>query len=308
MPPPALHCRVCGRNDFESRRGLSFHLNKTSCGVIFEDSFPEMKRSRADENALLSHLAAPKPREVESPIIQQFEAQEQEEVVDFQVYADFAETHDNPPSPIHGGGDDGDDDGGGGPIILSAGLVEISSKPIQYERLLLLEEEEEEEQQDNHQPTALDIQAPQQQQELNFLASSISREATQQEEHAEVEAPPASLLGKASLHALPKSVTIQSSVSLFDQSMACFYKLFDTAGAPKYLCDDLFELLRQQILCNSFNPLNPEMTQRKSYFDRVQSRLGIPPPDSIPVLLESGQEVVVYPISFLGETATPFAI
>jgi hypothetical protein len=78
------------------------------------------------------------------------------------------------------------------------------------------------------------------------------------------------------------------------------YRLCDNAGAPKYLCDEFLAMLKEQMLQNSFDPLSPTITKRRTFFPRVQQQLGIPSPEAIPVKLESsGEIVVVYRFHFL---------
>jgi hypothetical protein len=90
------------------------------------------------------------------------------------------------------------------------------------------------------------------------------------------------------------------SVAPHDHSMARLYKACDSAGAPKYLCNQFITILLQaESLHNPFDLMDPLISKPRTYFPRVQRQLGIPGPQCIPLTLESGQKVVVYRFDFM---------
>lgn len=288
--PPSFLCKTCHKS-FLSRRGLLQHRNRSSCAKIIENSHPGLRALNEEEDRLYA-LRDKQPST-------QNETQEEVED-DFSGYVDF----DPQDEPHHNDND--------APILKKNGSV-LRNNPVEYERLLIADcspGQDNHESDINHQPSSRVAaggndhdQAISPPQGMVLVQQCHDSPAATREEEAtpavEANLEHEALLGKASLVSMSKYGKIQSAISYCDESMACFYKLCDDTGAPKFLCDRFFTLLSEQMLYNSFNPLNSEITKRKSYFERVQSRLGIPPPESIPVQLETGKEVVVYRYNFL---------
>ena len=80
-----------------------------------------------------------------------------------------------------------------------------------------------------------------------------------------------------------------------DYVMARLYKVCDDVGAPKYLCDNFFAILKEE-MAKGFHPAS--VTQRKSFFPRMYKALKINPPEGIPVLLHNGTVATVYRFNF----------
>jgi hypothetical protein len=82
-----------------------------------------------------------------------------------------------------------------------------------------------------------------------------------------------------------------------DLAMARFYKICDDAGAPKYLMDRIFTTLQEEIL-GGFNLKSPNITQRKSFFPRVQRKMKVEPAMNTKVTLHNGDCVHVSQFHF----------
>jgi hypothetical protein len=79
-----------------------------------------------------------------------------------------------------------------------------------------------------------------------------------------------------------------------DRTMSRMYLLCDNAGGPRYLADQIVKQLQQEIIQNGFDPCSSKITRRDSYMDRALRKTGSPPPEAIPLSLESGQSTTVF--------------
>ena len=82
---------------------------------------------------------------------------------------------------------------------------------------------------------------------------------------------------------------------------ARLYATADAAGAPKYLVDELLRLISDSTAQYGFTIDNTSymFPSRRTYFGQLQEISGIPPPEAIPVELESGYTCIVYRHHFL---------
>ena len=75
--------------------------------------------------------------------------------------------------------------------------------------------------------------------------------------------------------------------------MAQLYSTADSAGAPKYLVDELMNILKAANSDHGFQPTDPDITTRKPFMKSLQQTFGVPPPEEIPIKLEVGRTVTV---------------
>jgi hypothetical protein len=108
-----------------------------------------------------------------------------------------------------------------------------------------------------------------------------------------------------------KSIASQDlfeAVTNEDLAMARLYKICDDAGSPKYLMDRIFATLQEEIR-GSFNLKSPNITQRKSFFPRVQRKMMVEPARNTNVTLHNGECVHVSQFHFreqFNATWSPF--
>jgi hypothetical protein len=277
-----FQCSICGTY-YGTSRGLSYHQNRSACVSGYVDSLPAMKRLRAAASS-----ATTISRSGLNPSTQQLPAQpitesnqqatQEEEDVDFDFAGNFDDfedditSHDPTPQP-------------GGPTIRQASSHMNRDRQIDYERPWVPPPLEERHPVENHQDN---LQVNHQDKQL---PPPTLEDLCVQNKHL-----PAST-GRDSIVSIPMIGKIVS-VSPCDQSMARFYKLCDDTGAPKFLCDKILAMLQEEMMFNSFNPSTVGISKRRTYFARMQKQLAIPPPESIPVKLESGEEVIVYRFDF----------
>ena len=72
-----------------------------------------------------------------------------------------------------------------------------------------------------------------------------------------------------------------------DLSLLRMYKACDDAGAPRYLPDQLFSLLGDEMKQNGFNPTHPSITQRDPFMARMHKKFPTTPPIRINVTSQS---------------------
>ena len=89
----------------------------------------------------------------------------------------------------------------------------------------------------------------------------------------------------------------EHSVYKYDLTMAKLYQTCDDAGAPKYLCDKIIGILRQE-MNNGFDIHSGIVTQRRAYFNRVCKGLSVKPPEEVVVALNSGKNASVFRLDF----------
>ena len=88
-----------------------------------------------------------------------------------------------------------------------------------------------------------------------------------------------------------------TAVSYEDYVMARLYRECDKVGAPKYLCDSLFSILKHEMRAGGFDPRRG-ITQRKAYFPRMYKRMMVSKPEAVPIKLHSGKIATVYRFNF----------
>jgi hypothetical protein len=77
-----------------------------------------------------------------------------------------------------------------------------------------------------------------------------------------------------------------------DRSMMRMYNLCDEAGSPRYLMDQLLAQLKVEMTSNQFDPTDFSITKRDAFMARMHRKFPSPPPEAIPVQLESFPEPV----------------
>ena len=87
--------------------------------------------------------------------------------------------------------------------------------------------------------------------------------------------------------------SIQSILNTKQKVMAKLYSVSDAAGAPKYLVDQLLHTIRSSATQHGFDPLDPSLPQRRTFFKELQLVIGLPPPQEVPISLEGGSSVTV---------------
>ena len=83
-----------------------------------------------------------------------------------------------------------------------------------------------------------------------------------------------------------------------DRFMGHLYRLCDQAGASKTLCDDLLDAIKD-FSHRGFNLNSNTVTRRHAFLPKMQKKLGLLPPEAIPITLESGETVTVYRFHYI---------
>ena len=116
---------------------------------------------------------------------------------------------------------------------------------------------------------------------------------------------PADTIEEADPHrflGVPYRCTMNEQVRLLaisndDYVMARMYKVCDKVGSPKYLCDKIIAVLKEEMR-KGFNPLST-ITQRKAYFPRIYKQMNVQLPEAVKIKLHTGAIATVYRFHFL---------
>ena len=99
---------------------------------------------------------------------------------------------------------------------------------------------------------------------------------------------------------IPYECNIQAAtvIPLHLQSMARIYKTADQAGCPKYLVDEIFDVIRDEHNRGCLDICDPNITKRESFFKQAAEALRHVSIKEVPVTLESQETVTVLTLDF----------